>query len=187
MHDEIAFFQIGEINVQRGTRGLRVRRFQPARTLDFVAAKNFRVGDDDQFRLVTNKSARERAEMNLQAAVSSAIETVIRSRFPETAAARRRCCKKRGPHNPAATSDEVAGKIRAAAPRRFAAPARARPADETRRANQIAGLRIADCGFASAVSASSEISREVKLPRLNSIKKSGHEMKNGSSFGICDS
>ena len=69
MHDQIAFLQIGEINVQRGTRGQRVRRFEPARALDFVAPKNFRIGDDDQFRLVANKAAGERAELHLRSGV----------------------------------------------------------------------------------------------------------------------
>ena len=63
MDDEVAFLQFGEINVERGTGGQRVRRFQPARTLDFVTAKNFRVGDDDQFGLVAEETARERAEV----------------------------------------------------------------------------------------------------------------------------
>ena len=64
MHDQIAFLQIGEINVERGTRGQRVRGFLAARPLDFVAAENFRVGDDDEFRLVANKAASERAEVS---------------------------------------------------------------------------------------------------------------------------
>ena len=71
MHDEIAFFQVGEINVERGTRGLGVRRFLAARTLDFVTAKNFRIGDDDQFRLVANKAAGQRADLNLRCNVGS--------------------------------------------------------------------------------------------------------------------
>ena len=62
MHDEIAFFQFGEINVQRGTRGLRVRRFEPARTLHFVAAKNFRIGDDDQLGFLVDEIRGQRAE-----------------------------------------------------------------------------------------------------------------------------
>ena len=57
MHDQIAFLQIGEINVERGARGQRVRRFQPARPLDFVTPENFRVGDDDEFGLVANETA----------------------------------------------------------------------------------------------------------------------------------
>ncbi len=61
MHDQVAFLQFSEINVERGAGGQRVRRFQPARTLDFVTAKNFRVGDDDQFRLVANKTTGEGA------------------------------------------------------------------------------------------------------------------------------
>ena len=69
MHDQIAFLQIREINVQRGTRGQRMRRFEPARALDFVAAKNFRIGDDDEFRLVTDKAAGERADLRLGSGV----------------------------------------------------------------------------------------------------------------------
>ena len=61
--DEVAFLQFGEINVERGAGGERVRRFQPARALDFVAAKNFRVGDDDEFRLVAKKTAGKRADL----------------------------------------------------------------------------------------------------------------------------
>ena len=49
MNDKVAFFQFGEINVEGGTGGQRVRGFQPAWLLNFVAAKNFRVGDDDEF------------------------------------------------------------------------------------------------------------------------------------------
>jgi hypothetical protein len=62
MHDIIAFFQIGEINVERGTRRQRVRRFLPARSLDFVTPENFRIGHDDEFRLVTKKTACERTD-----------------------------------------------------------------------------------------------------------------------------
>ena len=61
MNDQIAFLQIREINVQRGTRRERVRRLEPARALDFVAPENLRVGDDDQFRLVAEKTTGERA------------------------------------------------------------------------------------------------------------------------------
>ena len=61
MHDEIAFLQIREINVQRRTRGLGVRRFEPARALDFVAAKNLRIGDDHEFGFVAKKTASESA------------------------------------------------------------------------------------------------------------------------------
>ena len=70
MDDEVAFFQFGEINVERGTGRQRVRRFQPAWTLDFVAAKNFRVGDDDQFRLVTNEAARKGADVKRRTGVA---------------------------------------------------------------------------------------------------------------------
>ncbi len=63
--DEVAFLQFGEINVERGTGGERVRRFQPARTLDFVAAKNLRVGDDDEFGVVAKETAGKRADLRL--------------------------------------------------------------------------------------------------------------------------
>ena len=66
MHDQIAFFQIREINVERGTRRQRVRGFLAARTLDFVTPENFRIGDDHQLRLVANETARERADLNLR-------------------------------------------------------------------------------------------------------------------------
>ena len=56
MDDQIAFLQIGEINVERGAGRQRVRRFQPARTLDFVAAKNLRIRDDDEFCVVADES-----------------------------------------------------------------------------------------------------------------------------------
>ena len=69
MHDIIAFFQVREINVERGARGLRVRRFLPARTLDFVTAENFRIRHDHQFRFVINKAARERTDLNLESGV----------------------------------------------------------------------------------------------------------------------
>ena len=72
MHDEIAFLQIGEINVERGTRGQGVRGFQPARTLDFITPKNFRIGDDDEFRLFADETARQRADVDLQDSVSAA-------------------------------------------------------------------------------------------------------------------
>ena len=58
MHDVIAFLQIGEIDVQQRTRGLRVRRFEPARTLHFVAAENLRVGDDDELARRSKRNPR---------------------------------------------------------------------------------------------------------------------------------
>ena len=64
MHDQIAFLQIREINVERGTRGQGVRGFQPARTLDFVASENFRIGHDHQFGLLAEKPARQRTEVD---------------------------------------------------------------------------------------------------------------------------
>ena len=66
MDDQVAFFQFGEINVEGGTGGQRVRGFQPARPLNFVAAENFRVGDDDEFCFFAKKSAGKRADMSPQ-------------------------------------------------------------------------------------------------------------------------
>src|ERR1035437_3392772 len=65
----------------------------------------------------------------------------VLSRFPQTARARRRCCRKCGRNNPVAASDGVAGKIRDVAPRRFGVRARARPAGEKRRARKTAERR----------------------------------------------
>ena len=61
--DEVAFLQFGEINVERGAGRERMRRFQPAWALDFVASENFRVGDDNEFCLVAEKTAGKSAEM----------------------------------------------------------------------------------------------------------------------------
>ena len=121
MHDQIAFFQIGEINVERGAGGQRVRRFQPARPLDFVTPKNFRVGDDDEFGLVANEAARERADSESAVrrpqspacrdcrlwTVDCGLSDLFPSRFPQTAAVRRRCCKRRGRRSLAAASGGV--------------------------------------------------------------------------------
>src|ERR1035437_2594676 len=63
MNNIIAFFQVGKINVERGTCGLRVRGFLAARPLDFVTAKNFRIRDDDEFGFVANEATGEGAEM----------------------------------------------------------------------------------------------------------------------------
>ena len=66
MHDKISIVQIGEINVERGTRSQCVRRFLASRTLDFVTAENFRVGDNDQFCFFANEAARQITNLNLQ-------------------------------------------------------------------------------------------------------------------------
>src|ERR1017187_4228187 len=70
MHDQIAFFQIGEINVERRTGRQRVRRFLAARTLDFVTAKNLRIRDDDQLCFVTNEAASERTKVQRRTGVA---------------------------------------------------------------------------------------------------------------------
>ena len=59
MHDEIAVIQVGKINVECRAGGQRVRRFLAARPLDFVASEDLRIGVDNQFRLVADKSASE--------------------------------------------------------------------------------------------------------------------------------
>ena len=43
-----------------------MRRFQPARSLHLVAAKNFGIGDDDQLRFFEKKAAAKVADLNLQ-------------------------------------------------------------------------------------------------------------------------
>src|SRR5437762_223875 len=63
MDHVIAFLQFREINVQRGTSGFGVWRLEPARSLDFVTAKNFRIGDDDQFCFIEEKAARKTSRM----------------------------------------------------------------------------------------------------------------------------
>ena len=150
MHDVIAFLQFGEINVQRGARGLRVRRFEPARTLDFVTAKNFRIGHDHQFGFVANETARQRADVQCERVgwPPSAQPNPYSFQISSNAGVRRRYCKRHARRNPAAASDEAGRKIRGAAPRQSAARARARPADERRprrmKVRRIAALRIAD-------------------------------------------
>ena len=74
----IALLELREINVQRRARGLRVRRFEPARTLHLVTPEYFRVGHDDQFGFLVNKSATERAQMHQEPGI--AIKSVI---FPD--------------------------------------------------------------------------------------------------------
>src|ERR1017187_2903919 len=70
LHDQIAFLQIREINVERGARGQRVRGFLAARSLDFVAAENFRIGDDDEFGLVADETTGEGAEVQRRTGVA---------------------------------------------------------------------------------------------------------------------
>ena len=57
MNDEVAFFQFGKINVEGGTGGQRLRGFQPAWPLDFVAPEYFRVGDYDKFGFFAQEPA----------------------------------------------------------------------------------------------------------------------------------
>ena len=63
--DVIAFFKIGEVNVEEGTRGLGVSRFEAARTLDFVAAEDFGVSDNDELAVLVHEAASERADFEV--------------------------------------------------------------------------------------------------------------------------
>ena len=63
MHHEVAFFQLGKIDVESRTGGESMGRFEPARTLDFVSAENFGIRDHHQSRLVGNESAGEGADV----------------------------------------------------------------------------------------------------------------------------
>ena len=69
MDDQVAFFQFGEVNVEGGTGGQRVRGFQPAWPLDFVASEYFRVGDDNEFCLFAKEPAGERADSSRRSGV----------------------------------------------------------------------------------------------------------------------
>ena len=64
MDDEVALLQFGEVDVECGAGGECVWRFQPTRTLDFVTAENFSVGNYDEFGVVTEKTAGKRADMS---------------------------------------------------------------------------------------------------------------------------
>ena len=77
--------QIAEIDVEQRLRRLRVRRFKPARTLDFVAAENFRIGDDNDFRGLKKKSARQ-ARRCATCNVRGVAETVFPPDFLEALA-----------------------------------------------------------------------------------------------------
>ena len=63
VHHIIALFQFREVDVQRGARGLRVRRLEPARPLHFVTTEDLGIGDHDDSAAVGNKTARERAHV----------------------------------------------------------------------------------------------------------------------------
>src|SRR5258708_37235528 len=62
VHDVVALLQVGEVNVKQGAGSLGVARFQPPGTLDFVAAKDFGIGDYDQAGAVRNKTTAKRAD-----------------------------------------------------------------------------------------------------------------------------
>jgi hypothetical protein len=79
MHDQVAFLQIGEINVERRAGRQRVRRFEPARPLDFVASENFRVRDDNQLCFIADKAAGERADVGPKSKVKSKVAQIFLS------------------------------------------------------------------------------------------------------------
>ena len=82
MDDVIALLQFGKIDVQQRPARSRVRRFQPARALHFVTPKNLRVRDHDQFGRFKKKTARERAQPDVQSAWIS--QAVFPPNFLET-------------------------------------------------------------------------------------------------------
>ena len=75
--DVIAFLELGKINVEQRARGGGVRRLEPARALDFVAPENLRVGDDDEFGLLVDEAARERAEVGPKSKVQGPRSKVV--------------------------------------------------------------------------------------------------------------
>src|ERR1035437_5947256 len=62
--NQVAFFQFGKVNVEGGTGGQRVRGFQPPWPPNFLAAKKFPLGDDDEFCFFAKKSAGKRADVS---------------------------------------------------------------------------------------------------------------------------
>ena len=69
VHDQVAVLQFGKVNVERGARGERMGRFDPARALNPVTAKNFRIGDNNEPGLVANESAGQRADLRVGSGV----------------------------------------------------------------------------------------------------------------------
>src|SRR5204863_10142222 len=63
MHHIVALLQFSKINVQQRTRGLRMRRLEPARTLHFVTAKDLGIGHNDEFGRLAKKPARQSPEV----------------------------------------------------------------------------------------------------------------------------
>ena len=67
MDDVIALFKFAEIDVERRTHPDGVRRFHAARSLHFVAAEDFGVGNDNKFAVVKKKTSRQGAQMQRRA------------------------------------------------------------------------------------------------------------------------
>src|SRR5207247_3038503 len=65
MDDVIAFFEIREVNVQERARGLGVSGFEAARALDFVAAEDFGIGNDDELAVLVHEATGERAYLEI--------------------------------------------------------------------------------------------------------------------------
>ena len=62
MHDVITHAQVGKIDLERGARGGGVGRLEPTRPLRTGAAKNLRVGDDDQLGRLNEEPPRNLAK-----------------------------------------------------------------------------------------------------------------------------
>src|SRR5205085_9175627 len=85
MDHVIALLQIGEINIQQRTRSLRVARFQPARTLHFVAPKDFSIRHNHQTSRLRDKPAAERPDRCQNLLTRRIIlETVLAANFLES-------------------------------------------------------------------------------------------------------
>ena len=121
MNDVIALLQFGKIDVQQRAAGLGVRRFEAARALHLVAAKNLRVGHHGQLGGLEKKAPGQGARRVF--AVDWSGPGRIPPKLPRTAAVRRRCCRRRTPRSPGASSDGAARKTPCAALRRCAPPA----------------------------------------------------------------
>src|SRR5262249_51621381 len=63
MDHKIPLFQLSEINVQSRARRLRMRGFQPARTLNLITAEYLCVGNDNQFAFVIKKASCQSANV----------------------------------------------------------------------------------------------------------------------------
>ena len=70
--------QFGKALFQGRTRGQGMRRFETARALDFVTPENLGVSHDCNPGLLSQKPARDRADMNPKSGVQSPGERILR-------------------------------------------------------------------------------------------------------------